>query len=193
MGVSVVFHPINPHVPTAHANIRFFTAKNQKGENVWWFGGGFDLTPYYPVLEDVVFWHQKAKNLCDSYGKSLYKKFKDQCDQYFYILHRKETRGVGGVFFDDLCIDNFDTTLAFCLEVMAIFTESFFTIFEKRKSISYTEKAFQRVEEGRWRGFICSMWDPGLTWRVLNPLLCLCPQQKLSYHGPFPGSSVRNI
>ena len=103
----------------------------------------------------MVFWHQKAKDLCDSYGKSLYKKFKDQCDQYFYILHRKETRGVGGIFFDDLCIDNFDKTLAFCLEVMATFADSYFTIFEKRKGISYTEKekAFQQYRRGRYVEF----------------------------------------
>ena len=201
MGVSVVFHPINPHVPTAHANIRFFTAKNQKGENVWWFGGGFDLTPYYPVLEDVVFWHQKAKDLCDSYGKSLYKKFKDQCDQYFYILHRKETRGVGGIFFDDLCIDNFDKTLAFCLEVMATFADSYFTIFEKRKGISYTEKekAFQQYRRGRYVEFNL-VYDRGTHFglqsggRTESILMSMPPTANWSYQWtPLPGSKEEEL
>ena len=201
MGVSLVIHPNNPYVPTSHANVRFFIAEKEGEDSIWWFGGGFDLTPYYPVLEDVVFWHQKAKDLCDSYGKSFYKKFKDQCDQYFYILHRKETRGVGGVFFDDLCIDNFDTTLAFCLEVMATFTESFFTIFEKRKSISYTEKekAFQQYRRGRYVEFNL-IYDRGTHFglqsggRTESILMSMPPTANWSYQWiPLPGSKEEEL
>ena len=155
MGVSIVFHPFNPYVPTAHANIRFFSAMSKSGVNSWWFGGGFDLTPYYPFREDVVFWHQQAKKLCDRYKDGLYQKFKKQCDQYFYLPHRNETRGVGGIFFDDLKIDNFDKTLSFCGDVISIFGDSYFSIFEKRKDTPFQkqEKDFQKYRRGRYAEF----------------------------------------
>ena len=155
MGVSVVFHPNNPHVPTAHANIRFFSSTDGKGNDIWWFGGGFDLTPYYPILEDVIFWHEQAKELCDNFDKELYPSLKKQCDDYFYLPHRKETRGVGGIFFDDLRLVDFDNTLKFCEEVMSVFSSSFFTIFEKRKSkpFSNKERNFQSYRRGRYVEF----------------------------------------
>ena len=155
LGVSVVFHPHNPNVPTAHANIRFFSAKDCKGNNIWWFGGGFDLTPYYPVLEDVIFWHEKAKELCDAYDKSFYPSFKEQCDKYFYLPHRKETRGVGGIFFDDFALADFETSLEFCERVMSVFASSFFKLFEKRKEIPFTEEqqAFQSYRRSRYVEF----------------------------------------
>ena len=121
MGVSVVFHPLNPNVPTAHANICFFTTTDRDGNSVWWFGGGFDLTPYYPILEDVIFWHNEAKKLCDRFDINLYQTFKEQCDKYFYLPHRKETRGVGGIFFDDFVLADFETSLEFCEGVMSVF------------------------------------------------------------------------
>jgi len=96
MGVSLVIHPRNPFVPTSHMNVRFFNA-----DDVWWFGGGFDLTPYYPFEKDIIHWHQQAKKACDPFGNNFYKKFKTWCDEYFYLKHRDETRGVGGLFFDD--------------------------------------------------------------------------------------------
>ena len=201
MGVSVVFHPINPHVPTAHANIRFFTAKNKKGKSVWWFGGGFDLTPYYPVIEDVVFWHQQAKNLCDSYGINLYKSFKEKCDQYFYLLHRKETRGVGGIFFDDLCIDDFETSLRFCEEVMATFKDSYFTLFEKRKDTPYSdkEKEFQQYRRGRYVEFNL-IYDRGTHFglqsggRTESILMSMPPSANWAYQwAPLPGSKEEEL
>ena len=101
MGVSLVIHPKNPHIPTTHANVRFFIAQKEGADPVWWFGGGFDLTPYYPYLEDVVGWHQSAKSLCEPFGDEAYPKYKKWCDEYFWLPHRNETRGVGGLFFDD--------------------------------------------------------------------------------------------
>ena len=155
MGVSVVFHPQNPHIPTAHANIRFFTAKDRNGDNIWWFGGGFDLTPYYPILEDIIFWHKEAKKLCDDFDKTIYSVFKKQCDDYFYLPHRKETRGVGGIFFDDLCLNDFETTLRFCERVMSVYSSSFFTLFDKRKKMPFSdhERAFQSYRRGRYVEF----------------------------------------
>ena len=155
MGVSIVFHPFNPYVPTSHANVRFFSAKTKDGKNIWWFGGGFDLTPYYPYEEDVIFWHQQAKNLCDSFDQSLYSKFKENCDKYFYLPHRIETRGVGGVFFDDLILKDFTTTLDFCINVMEVFAFSYFEIFSKRKDLSFGEKEknFQNYRRGRYAEF----------------------------------------
>ena len=107
-GVSLVIHPKNPYIPTSHANVRFFIAEKEGEEPIWWFGGGFDLTPYYPFEEDVVAWHQTAKDACDPFGETVYAKYKQWCDEYFYLKHRDETRGVGGLFFDDLNEPDFD-------------------------------------------------------------------------------------
>lgn len=155
MGISIVFHPHNPHVPTSHANVRFFNAKTQNEKNIWWFGGGFDLTPYYPILEDVIFWHQQAKELCDTFEDGLYSEFKKNCDEYFYLSHRDETRGVGGIFFDDLILNDFSTSLDFCKKVMQTFTKSYFNIFMKRKELSFgeNEKKFQNYRRGRYVEF----------------------------------------
>jgi len=155
MGISIVFHPHNPHVPTSHANVRFFNAKTQNEKNIWWFGGGFDLTPYYPILEDVLFWHQQAKELCDTFEDGLYSEFKKNCDEYFYLSHRDETRGVGGIFFDDLILNDFSTSLDFCKKVMQTFTKSYFNIFMKRKELSFgeNEKKFQNYRRGRYVEF----------------------------------------
>ena len=155
MGISIVFHPNNPHVPTSHANVRFFNAKTQNEKNIWWFGGGFDLTPYYPILEDVLFWHQQAKELCDTFEDGLYSEFKKNCDEYFYLSHRDETRGVGGIFFDDLILNDFSTSLDFCKKVMQTFTKSYFNIFMKRKELSFgeNEKKFQNYRRGRYVEF----------------------------------------
>lgn len=98
MGVSLVIHPLNPHIPTSHANVRFFIAEKEGEAPVWWFGGGFDLTPFYPVEADVVHWHQVAKDCCDRFDAAYYPKYKKWCDEYFYLKHRNETRGVGGLF-----------------------------------------------------------------------------------------------
>lgn len=155
MGVSVVFHPENPHVPTSHANVRYFEATPTGREKVWWFGGGFDLTPYYPVLDDVVFWHQQAKNTCDIFGMELYPKFKKWCDDYFFLPHRNETRGVGGIFFDDYSKEGFDRSLEFVKAVGNTFGDSFFEIADRRRKKSYDhhQKTFQKYRRGRYVEF----------------------------------------
>ena len=101
MGVSLVIHPNNPYAPTSHCNVRFFIAEKENQEPVWWFGGGFDLTPYYGFIEDAKHWHQVAKQACDAVDENLYLRFKQWCDEYFFIKHRNEARGIGGLFFDD--------------------------------------------------------------------------------------------
>ena len=155
MGVSVVFHPHSPHIPTAHANVRYFEANMPNGGKVWWFGGGFDLTPYYPVHEDVLFWHQCAQKACDPFGQDLYPKFKKWCDQYFFLPHRKETRGVGGIFFDDFSRGGFDSSLEFVRTVGETFGEAYFAIAKKRKHLTYSkdQKAFQQYRRARYVEF----------------------------------------
>lgn len=155
MGVSVVFHPDNPFIPTAHANVRYFEAQKENQPLAWWFGGGFDLTPYYPFEEDVIEWHQKAKNTCDPFGAKLYSKLKKWCDEYFYLPHRNETRGVGGLFFDDFCEDGFEKSFSFMKSVGETFKDAYFTILERRKEKSFSEKEkhFQKYRRGRYAEF----------------------------------------
>ena len=118
VGVSLVIHPRNPYVPTTHANFRYFAAGDpDEGASAWWFGGGFDLTPFYPFEEDVVHWHTVAKDACDPYGDDLYARYKKWCDEYFYLKHRGETRGVGGLFFDDVNEAGFEDSFAFLRSV----------------------------------------------------------------------------
>ncbi len=155
MGVSLVIHPKNPYIPTTHANVRFFIARKEGADPVWWFGGGFDLTPYYPFKEDVVEWHQKAKSLCEPFGEEVYPKYKKWCDEYFFLPHRNETRGVGGLFFDDLNQDGFDTSFAFMQAVGKGFLDAYAPIVEKRKDTSYgeREREFQLYRRGRYVEF----------------------------------------
>ena len=155
MGVSVVFHPDNPFIPTTHANVRYFEARKEDQTLCWWFGGGFDLTPYYPFKEDVVEWHQKAKSTCDPFGEGLYLKLKKWCDEYFYLPHRNETRGVGGIFFDDFCEGGFDSSFSFMQSVGKSFQDAYFSILERRKEIPFTnkEKDFQKYRRGRYAEF----------------------------------------
>ena len=189
MGVSAVFHPLNPHAPTAHANIRFFSATEESGTDRWWFGGGFDLTPFYPVLEDVIFWHKEAKKLCDQYGEDFYCDFKKQCDQYFFLPHRQETRGVGGIFFDDFCLENFELTLEFTEKVIQVFSDSFFAILDRRKDRSFTEKEkeFQHYRRGRYAEFNL-VYDRGTHFglqsggRTESILMSLPPRVTWSYN-----------
>jgi coproporphyrinogen III oxidase len=155
MGVSVVFHPDNPFIPTTHANVRYFEAKKENQPLAWWFGGGFDLTPYYPFREDVIEWHQRAKNTCDPFGEQLYPKLKKWCDEYFYLPHRNETRGVGGLFFDDFCEDGFEQSFSFMKNVGKTFQDAYFTILERRKNTPFSEKEkeFQKYRRGRYSEF----------------------------------------
>ncbi len=155
MGVSVVFHPDNPFIPTAHANVRYFEAKQKNEPLTWWFGGGFDLTPYYPFNEDVIEWHQHAFEACTPFGKNLYKKLKNWCDEYFYLPHRNETRGVGGIFFDDFCEGGFEHSFSFMKKVGETFQKAYFSILNRRKKISFSneEKKFQKYRRGRYAEF----------------------------------------
>jgi coproporphyrinogen III oxidase len=155
MGVSLVIHPKNPHIPTTHANVRFFIAHKEGADPVWWFGGGFDLTPYYPYLEDVVEWHQNAKSLCEPFGNEAYPKYKQWCDEYFWLPHRNETRGVGGLFFDDLNKEGFDKSFAFMQAVGNGFITAYAPIVERRKDTEYGEheRQFQLYRRGRYVEF----------------------------------------
>ncbi|WP_341502637.1 oxygen-dependent coproporphyrinogen oxidase [Gallaecimonas sp. GXIMD4217] len=155
MGVSLVIHPRNPHVPTSHANVRFFVAEKAGAEPIWWFGGGFDLTPFYPVAEDVKHWHQVARDLCAPFGEEVYPRYKQWCDDYFYLKHRGETRGVGGLFFDDLNEWGFDKSFAFMQAVGEGYLEAYLPIIERRKDTPYTEqqRQFQLYRRGRYVEF----------------------------------------
>lgn len=188
MGVSVVFHPENPFLPTSHANVRYFESTPEGKEPVWWFGGGFDLTPYYPVFKDVVFWHEKAKEVCDRYGPLHYQRFKKWCDEYFYLPHRKETRGVGGLFFDDYSEDGFEKSLSFVQEIGTVFGETYMEILLRGKDKSFTDrhKKFQKYRRGRYVEFNL-VYDRGTHFglqsggRTESILMSLPPQVEWSY------------
>ena len=154
MGVSLVLHPNNPHVPTTHMNLRFFAATPAGAEPVWWFGGGFDLTPCYPVREDVLHWHRTARAACAAIPGG-YAKYKAWCDRYFFLPHRNETRGVGGLFFDDLNEPGFDRCFAFARTVGEAFPEAWLPIAERRRATPFgeRERAFQLLRRGRYVEF----------------------------------------
>jgi len=155
MGVSLVIHPHNPYIPTSHANVRFFIAEKDGEEPIWWFGGGFDLTPFFPFKEDVVHWHTVANQLCEPFGEDIYPKYKKWCDDYFYLKHRNETRGVGGLFFDDLNDPDFETAFTFMQAVGNGFIDAYVPIVEKRKLTEYgsMERDFQLYRRGRYVEF----------------------------------------
>ncbi|EKK86391.1 coproporphyrinogen III oxidase family protein [Vibrio cholerae CP1033(6)] len=154
MGVSLVMHPKNPYVPTSHANVRFFTEKEGEAP-IWWFGGGFDLTPFYPFVEDGQHWHQTAKNICAPFGSEIYNEHKAWCDRYFYLPHRNETRGIGGLFFDDLNEWSFEQCFAYMQAVGEGYTQAYVPIVEKRKNTPFTERErqFQLYRRGRYVEF----------------------------------------
>lgn len=184
MGVSLVIHPRNPYVPTSHANVRMFVAEKEGEEPVWWFGGGFDLTPFYPFEDDVVFWHRTAKNACEPFGADVYPKYKKWCDEYFYLKHRDENRGVGGLFFDDLNSWNneldFDQSFDFMQTVANAYIDAYCPIMAKRKDIEFgeRERKFQCYRRGRYvefnlvydRGTIFGLQSNGRTESILMSL-----------------------
>ena len=180
LGISLVFHPQNPFVPTTHANVRFFIAEEKGKEPLWWFGGGFDLTPFYGFEEDAIHWHTVARNACKPFGKSVYKKYKKWCDDYFYLNHRDEQRGVGGLFFDDLNEEGFDTCFEFMKSVGSHFCEAYKPIVLKRQGMSFTEKhrEFQLFRRGRYvefnliqdRGTLFGLQSGGRTESILMSL-----------------------
>lgn len=155
MGVSVVMHPVNPHVPTSHANVRLFVAEKDGADPVWWFGGGFDLTPYYPFDEDCRFWHQTAHDLCAPFGDDVYENHKRWCDEYFYLRHRNETRGIGGLFFDDLNEWGFDACFDYMRAVGDGYLAAYQPIVEIRKEQAYDRRQveFQHYRRGRYVEF----------------------------------------
>jgi coproporphyrinogen III oxidase len=177
VGVSLVIHPHNPHVPTTHANVRFFIAEKPGQQPVWWFGGGFDLTPFYPIKEDVEHWHRTARDLSLPFGEDVYAKYKKWCDEYFYLKHREETRGVGGLFFDDLNVWGFAQSFAYMQAVGNGFIDAYVPIVEKRKDTSYTdsEREFQLYRRGRYvefnlvydRGTLFGLQSGGRTESIL--------------------------
>ena len=180
VGISLVLHPDNPFIPTTHANLRFFIAENEKEEPLWWFGGGFDLTPYYGFEEDVIYWHQVANNACKPFGDKIYDRYKKWCDDYFYLSHRNEQRGIGGLFFDDLNEGGFDSCFEFMKSIGNHFVEAYKPIVLKRQETPYTEKQkdFQLYRRGRYvefnlvqdRGTLFGLQSGGRTESILMSL-----------------------
>ena len=187
LGVSLVLHPDNPFIPTAHANVRFFVAEEQGKDPIWWFGGGFDLTPYYGFDEDAVHWHETAKKACMPFGEDVYPKYKKWCDDYFYLIHRNEQRGIGGLFFDDLNGD-FEKCFDFMKSVGSHFTEAYIPIAKKRINTTFSEKEkdFQLYRRGRYvefnliydRGTLFGLQSGGRTESIL---MSLPPKAQWSY------------
>jgi coproporphyrinogen III oxidase len=196
MGLSLVFHPRNPHAPTTHCNVRFLVARPAAAPEVWWFGGGFDLTPYYPQDEDVLHWHRTARDACQAFGPNLYDKYKSWCDRYFFLPHRNETRGIGGLFFDDLNEDGFDRSFAFQRSVGDHFLPAFMPILERRKDQPYgdRERQFQLYRRGRYvefnlvydRGTLFGLQSRGRTESILMSMPPLV-RWEYDWH-PVPGS-----
>ena len=157
IGLSIIIHPYNPYVPTTHANVRFFLTKEEPNDinSLWWFGGGFDLTPFYGFEEDAIFWHQSAYEICKPFGKDVYLKYKKWCDDYFYIKHRNEQRGIGGLFFDDLNTPNFEYCFNFMKAIGNGFMKSYQPIVARRKNHSWSDRQrqFQLYRRGRYVEF----------------------------------------
>jgi coproporphyrinogen III oxidase len=179
MGVSLVIHPLNPYCPTSHANIRFMSVGGN-GEPAWWFGGGFDLTPYYPFAEDAVAWHRAAEAACAPFGPHLYPQCKEECDRYFYLPHRQETRGVGGLFFDDFNEGGFAHAFGFARSVGEAFAPAYTAILRRRRDTPYgeRERQFQLYRRGRYvefnllydRGTLFGLQSGGRTESILMSL-----------------------
>ena len=201
MGVSLVIHPLNPYVPTSHANVRLFVAQKPGSDPIWWFGGGYDLTPYYGFEQDCVYWHEVARRACEPFGGEVYRRFKHWCDQYFYLRHRGETRGVGGLFFDDLNEWDFDTTFAFMRAVGDSYLEAYLPIVRRRMDIAWGERQrqFQLYRRGRYvefnlvydRGTLFGLQSGGRTESIL---MSLPPLVRWDYNWhPEPGSEEAEL
>ncbi|MDY0065480.1 MAG: oxygen-dependent coproporphyrinogen oxidase [Steroidobacteraceae bacterium] len=199
-GVSLVIHPLNPYAPTTHANVRFFCASKPGASDAWWFGGGFDLTPFYPFEEDILHWHRVARAACVPFdqdaGEDVYARYKDWCDRYFFIKHRDETRGVGGLFFDDLNAWGFERCFAYQRSVGDSFLPAYLPIIVRRKDLPYgeRERQFQLYRRGRYVEFNL-VYDRGTTFglqsggRTESILMSLPPLVRWEYGwGPEPGS-----
>lgn len=196
LGVSLVLHPLNPYAPTSHANVRFFIAEKEGAEPVWWFGGGFDLTPYYGFENDAEHWHRVARDACMPFGNDVYPRYKKWCDEYFFLKHRNEPRGIGGLFFDDLNEWGFDDCFAFMKSVGNHFLPAYRPIVARRKDTPYTdiERDFQLYRRGRYvefnlvydRGTLFGLQSGGRTESIL---MSLPPLVKWRYNWhPAPGT-----
>jgi len=201
MGVSLVIHPHNPYIPTSHANVRFFIAEKEGEDPVWWFGGGFDLTPYYGNEDDCRAWHQSAKDACDPFGDDIYPRFKTWCDEYFHLKHRDEPRGVGGLFFDDLNELGFDKSFALMRSIGDSYAPAYCPIIEKRKDHPYGERQrdFQLHRRGRYvefnlvydRGTLFGLQSGGRTESIL---MSLPPEVRWGYDWkPEPDSEEAEL
>jgi coproporphyrinogen III oxidase len=203
LGVSLVIHPRNPHVPTTHMNVRWFEARPEKPgtERAWWFGGGFDLTPYYPVAEDVRHWHSVAREALAPFGDDLYPRWKQWCDEYFFLRHRNETRGVGGLFYDDLNAGGFERCFGLTRNVGNAFLDAYLPIVERRKDTPYgeREREFQLYRRGRYvefnlvydRGTLFGLQSGGRTESIL---MSLPPRVRFEYAwAPEPGSAEAKL
>jgi coproporphyrinogen III oxidase len=196
MGVSLVIHPRNPYVPTSHANVRFFIAEKTGEDPIWWFGGGFDLTPYYGFEGDAIHWHQTAKTACEPFGEDVYPRYKKWCDEYFFLKHRNEPRGIGGLFFDDLNEWGFDRSFDFIQSVGDHYLPAYRPIVQHRKDTPYGERErdFQLYRRGRYvefnlvydRGTLFGLQSGGRTESIL---MSLPPLVKWRYNWkPAPGT-----
>lgn len=196
LGVSLVFHPRNPYAPTTHMNVRFFIAEKEGHEPAWWFGGGFDLTPYYGFEEDCVHWHRTAREACEPFGPEVYPRYKKWCDEYFFLRHRGEPRGIGGIFFDDLSEGGFDRCFAFLQSVGDHFLPAYLPILRRRKDMPHgdRERDFQLYRRGRYVEFNL-VWDRGTLFglqsggRTESILMSLPPLVRWRYNWrPEPGT-----
>lgn len=201
MGVSLVIHPHNPYVPTSHANVRFFIARKEGSEPIWWFGGGFDLTPYYGNEDDCRHWHSVARDACKDFGADVYPRFKKWCDDYFFLKHRNEPRGIGGLFFDDLNEGGFERCFAFMQSVGDHYIKAYLPIVQKRKNSDYGERErnFQLYRRGRYvefnlvydRGTLFGLQTGGRTESIL---MSLPPVVNWRYNWkPEPGSAEAEL
>jgi coproporphyrinogen III oxidase len=204
MGVSLVIHPLNPYVPTTHANVRFFVAEAEGEAPVWWFGGGYDLTPYYGFEEDCRSWHQTAKDACAPFGEQVYAEYKKWCDDYFYLKHRGEARGVGGLFFDDVNekqFGDFEKAFAFLQAVGDSFLPAYLPIVERRRGVEWNERErdFQLYRRGRYtefnlvydRGTLFGLQSNGRTESILMSMPPLA-RWEYNYH-PEPGTAEEKL
>ncbi|MEO7324337.1 MAG: oxygen-dependent coproporphyrinogen oxidase [Dokdonella sp.] len=201
MGVSVVVHPANPYLPTAHMNVRYFEAQAGDTDRAWWFGGGFDLTPFYPFDEDIMHWHAVAREACAGFGDDIYPRWKRWCDEYFSVKHRGETRGVGGLFFDDLNAGGFDRCFGLTRAVGNAFLDAYLPIVDRRRDTPYgeREREFQLYRRGRYvefnlvhdRGTLFGLQSGGRTESIL---MSLPPRVRFEYgYVPEPGSAEAKL